>query len=165
MILLLLFKHFRFSKYDVIWQHKTLLGNHCQWTLFYVIRHSFGCSGPIFYVFDNDVLSRMSSSLLCIYLLHFSLPYSFNEGLIDLRHQRRRFLIQHLYNWEIIHYFFVQTTSLIFKVFIHLLLVKHVVFHWHDIIVLSVFMFMYVPFIFLLRASLKIAKCANEFSR
>jgi len=53
----------------------------------------------------------------------------------------------------------IQTTSLIFKVVIHLLLAKLVVFYWQNIIALSVFMFMYVLFMFLLRDSWKIALC------
>ena len=40
-------------------------------------------SGPISYVVGIDVLSRMSSSLLCIY--HISLPCTCNGRLIDLR--------------------------------------------------------------------------------
>jgi len=44
-------------------------------------------------------------------------------------------------------------------VFIHLLIAKRVVFHLHTILALSVFMFMYVPFMFLLRASWNISLC------
>ena len=41
-------------------------------TLFCVIRHSFRFSRLIFYVFGIDVLSSLSSSsLACIYILHF----------------------------------------------------------------------------------------------
>jgi len=36
-------------------------------------------------------------ALLCIYIFSFSLPYSYNERLIDLRRQRRR--IGMLYNF------------------------------------------------------------------
>ena len=46
---------------------------------------SFNCSVRVFYVFDIDVLSRMSSSLLCIHILLCSLPYSCNERLTELR--------------------------------------------------------------------------------
>ena len=58
-----------------------------------------------------------------------------------------------------IRYNDIQTTSLIFKGFIHLLIAKRVVFHLHTILALSVFMFMYVPFMFLLRASWNISLC------
>ena len=40
-----------------------------QCVVLYVIH--FGCAGRILCVFGIDVLSRMSSSLLCIYSLHF----------------------------------------------------------------------------------------------
>ena len=35
------------------------------------LRHSFACSMRIYYVFGIDVLSRMSSYLLCAHNLHF----------------------------------------------------------------------------------------------
>ena len=53
--------------------------------MFWVIRHSFSCSVRNFFVCGIDLLSRMSSSLLCIYLKRFSLPYSGKKRLIDLQ--------------------------------------------------------------------------------
>ena len=59
---------FCFSKYDVIWQQTTLPGSKPCFTL-YVIH--LVVRGVFSMCFSIDVLSRMSSSLLCIYILHF----------------------------------------------------------------------------------------------
>jgi len=69
---------FYFNVFPAIWRHfgniqrcwATTACKPC-FALYKNIRHLYGCSVRIFYVFGIDVLSRMSSSLLCIAMTMF----------------------------------------------------------------------------------------------